>query len=109
MIYKDCIHYEACKNIYYPISTYDEEAKAFDESNSCDGCQFYSDTSRFIELLRWRCGVMATCRDCKNYEDCSANQKIKIEVVLGEPIAKPCDYVEKICRRYVPKERGGEK
>ena len=52
MIYKDCIHYEACKNIYYPILTYDEEAKAFDESNSCDGCQFYSDTFRFIELPR---------------------------------------------------------
>ncbi|MBQ0124745.1 MAG: hypothetical protein KBS59_00285 [Clostridiales bacterium] len=50
MIYKDCIHYEACKDIYYPMSTYDEEAKAFDESNSCDGCQFYSDASRFIEL-----------------------------------------------------------
>ena len=50
MIYKDCIHYEACKDIYYPMSTYDEEAKAFDESDSCDGCQFYSDKSRFIEL-----------------------------------------------------------
>ena len=53
--------------------------------------------------------MVATCRDCKNYEDCNANQKIKIEVVLGEPIAKPCDYVEKICRRYVPKERGRNK
>ena len=52
---------------------------------------------------------MATCRYCKNYEDCNANQKIKIEVVLGEPIAKPCDYVEKICHRYVPKERGRNK
>ena len=50
MIYKDCIHYEACKDIYYPMSTYDEEAKAFDESDSCDGCQFYSDKSRFVEL-----------------------------------------------------------
>lgn len=50
MIYKDCIHYEACKYIYYPMSTYDEEAKAFDESDSCDGCQFYSDKSRFVEL-----------------------------------------------------------
>lgn len=50
MIYKDCIHYEACKDIYYPMSTYDEEAKAFDESDSCDGCQFYSDKSRYIEL-----------------------------------------------------------
>lgn len=47
---KNCIHYEACKDIYYPMSTYDEEAKAFDESNSCDGCPFYSDASRFIEL-----------------------------------------------------------
>ena len=52
---------------------------------------------------------MATCRDCKNYEDCNANQKIKIEVVLGEPIAKPCNYVEQICHRYTPKERGVEK
>ena len=26
---------------------------------------------------------MATCKDCKNYEDCNENQKIKIEVVLG--------------------------
>ena len=52
---------------------------------------------------------MAICRDCKNYEDCNANKKIKIEVVLGEPIAKPCDYVEKICRRFAPKERDVEK
>lgn len=50
MTCKDCIHYEACKDIYYPMSTYDEEAKAFDESNSCDGCQFYSDKTRFVEL-----------------------------------------------------------
>ena len=53
--------------------------------------------------------MMAACRDCKNYEDCSANQKIKIEVVLGEPITKLCDYVEKICRRFALKERGVEK
>lgn len=51
---------------------------------------------------------MATCRDCKNYEDCNENQKIKIEVVLGEPIAKPCNYVEQICCRYKPKERGAK-
>ena len=52
---------------------------------------------------------MSTCRDCKNYGDCNANQKIEIEVVLGELIAKPCNYVEQICRRYTSKERGGEK
>ena len=47
---------------------------------------------------------MATCRDCKNYKDCNENQKIKIEVFLGEPIAKPCNYVKQICHRYTPKE-----
>ena len=52
---------------------------------------------------------MATCGDCKNYEYCNANKKIKIEVVLGESVAKLCNYVEQICRRYTPKERGGEK
>ena len=52
---------------------------------------------------------MATCRDCKNYGGFIVKKKKKIEVVLGEPIAKPCNYVEQICHRYTPKERGGEK
>lgn len=63
MMLENCIHYDACKDIYYPMSTYDEEAKSFDESNSCYECQFYSDKSRFIELP---CNVGDTVYICIN-------------------------------------------
>ncbi|MBR3767547.1 MAG: hypothetical protein IKL10_04820 [Clostridia bacterium] len=49
---------------------------------------------------------MATCRECKNYDECNKNKKIKIEVVPGEPVAKLCNYVEQICRRYTPQKEG---
>lgn len=49
---------------------------------------------------------MATCRECKNYQKCNENKKIKIEVVIGEPVAKPCNYVEQICRDFKPQKEG---
>ena len=49
---------------------------------------------------------MATCRDCKNYQKCNIRKKIKIEVVIGEPVTKLCNYVEQICHNFKPKEEG---
>ena len=49
-----------------------------------------------------------TCKDCKNYQKCNEGKGIKIEVVIGEPIAKLCNYVEQICRNFKPKEEGAD-
>lgn len=48
-----------------------------------------------------------TCRECKNYQICNKQKKIKFEIYndgwLDE--AHLCTYVEIICRRF---EKGGE-
>ena len=49
-----------------------------------------------------------TCRDCKNYQKCNIIKKIKIEVVIGEPVAKLCNYVEQICYSFQPKKEGAD-
>lgn len=47
-----------------------------------------------------------TCKECKNYQKCNISKKIKIEVVIGEPVAKLCNYVEQICYGFQPQKEG---
>lgn len=46
---------------------------------------------------------MATCKDCKNYDDCNKNRKCKIEIYSNGWLQETrlCDYVDIICREFL--------
>lgn len=48
-----------------------------------------------------------TCRECKNYEECNKQEKIKFEIYNDGWIDEPhlCTYVESICQRF--EKKGG--
>lgn len=61
---KDCIHYDACKDMYDGIK------EDFDDKAEVECCEFFKDKDRFIELP---CAVgdtvfyIDTCRTAENY------------------------------------------
>ena len=49
MTCKDCIHYDACKDIFMEFDVWDE-IKAMDEDELDDNCKQFQAKSRFVEL-----------------------------------------------------------
>lgn len=75
MTCKDCVHFEACKNILLKAFPKTTESEIEAASNAVGGCYLFKPKSRFVELpceagqtvysIRWWDDVKEKCTDSK--------------------------------------------
>ena len=53
MIYEECLHYEACREMFTP----DDITDSFEDAISCEFCTLFKNKADFVEVVR--------CKDCR--------------------------------------------